>query len=182
MFCQFWSFHIFVKYYPLPTFLCKIGTPGALNHPCEAFTFSHSSPSCIAYNGVSITRRLVTMATATVALDRSKRIPAQVRFKRRLTTRTHFFSYRMALERGKSTKDAVNKSCWRSMGVAITRALTELRIVHCIWKCPVNNFNCIQTRNNMLLLLQAFDVITLQRYTLYQCIEISINWAIWYGV
>ena len=56
-------------------------------------------------------------------------------------------------------------------------------------KRPVNNFNCIQmhlSRNNVLLLLQAFDAITLQRYTLYTSakysIEISINWAIWYCV
>ena len=68
----------FVKNYPLPTFLCKMGAPCPLNHPCKAFTSSHSSPSCIAYNGVSITWCFVTMATETVALDRSKRIPAQM--------------------------------------------------------------------------------------------------------
>ena len=49
-FCQFWDFRIFVKIYPLPNFLCKMGAPSTLNHPREAFTFSHSSPSCIAYN------------------------------------------------------------------------------------------------------------------------------------
>ena len=51
--------------YPLPTFLCEMSAPRALNHPREAFTFSHSSPSCIAYNGVLITRCLVTKATET---------------------------------------------------------------------------------------------------------------------
>ena len=45
-----------------------MGVPCAFNHPREAFTFSHSSPSCIAYNGVSITRRLVIMSTETAAL------------------------------------------------------------------------------------------------------------------
>ena len=106
------------------------------------------------------------MAMGTFALVRSKRILAQIRFKRRLPTRTHFFFFRMALERGKSTKDAVNKSCWWSMGWSINRALYSIR------KCPVNNCSSIQTclsRYNVLLLLQAFDAITLQRYTLYQC-------------
>ena len=111
VFCQLWDFRIFVKNYPLSTSLCKMGATRTLNHPHKAFTFSHSSPSCIAYNGVSIMWCLVTMATETAALNQSKRIPAQIRFKQRLTTRTHFFSFRMALERGKSTKDAVNKSC-----------------------------------------------------------------------
>ena len=97
VFCQLWDFRIFVKNYPLPTFLCKMGAPRAFNHPCEAFTFSHSLPSCIAYNGVSIMRHLVTMATETVALNQSKRIPIQICFKRRLTTRMHFFSFKMVL-------------------------------------------------------------------------------------
>ena len=44
--------------------------------------------------------------------------------------------------------------------------------MYSIWKCPVNNCSSIQaclSCNNVLLLLQAFDTITLQRYTLYQC-------------
>ena len=68
MFCQFWDFCIFVKNHLLPIFLCKMGVPCVFNHPREAFTFSHSSPSCIAYNWVSIMRRLVIMATETAAL------------------------------------------------------------------------------------------------------------------
>ena len=50
-----------------------MGAPRALNHPCKAFTFSHLSPSSITYNGVSITQLLITMATETAALERSKK-------------------------------------------------------------------------------------------------------------
>ena len=59
----------------------------------------------------------------------------------------------MVLERGKSTKDAVNKSCWWSMDMAMTRAWTELRIVY------GTSIQLRLSRNNVLLILQVFDIL-----------------------
>ena len=65
----------------------------------------------------------------------------QLRFasNKGLTTRTHFFTIRMALERGQSTKDTVNKSCWWSMGVAVTRVFDAITLQrYTLYQCKKN--------------------------------------------
>ena len=104
---------IFVKNHPLPTFLCKMGAPHALNHPHEAFTFSHLLLSCIAYNSFN---HAIPCHHGTCNENYCTRSVEKNTHSNSLQTKATymdtFFSFRMALERGISTKDAVDKSCW----------------------------------------------------------------------